>query len=370
MHLAHLQKFSYQSQSEEIEPSLFSTLARLLNGNLMWSNLQRANISIDLADVVRLDSVLCGSEVMEISHESVFLEPMTDAYLEWLAEQNEDKEPSSMDNVLCNNDTSISVLNIFNWQLANCCAACTFKLEGEEQLEFSMFRAMDSNDLLKHILHSKTVDEMENKKVCIEQADSCDGGSGYILPRSEVDHWSKDAISDVEVVNKETASPCEEHWKNMLDDHTSKMWGVFEETRFFLSLCCHGSVLIGADMVRSGEQAKYPLAIVERLLKVFGLGLEDLKTLEHFFSKSNALAARDRYTSSFLCNNYQQALEIIESYPALKKSMHELGVTDKTEFESWLREEEVYLLCLQKELPEETLEMEYFAQLVHYYDIE
>ncbi|KAK0478992.1 hypothetical protein IW261DRAFT_1551567 [Armillaria novae-zelandiae] len=340
-----------------------------------------------------------------------------------------------------------------DWRLANCCAACTFELEGEEQLEFSMFGAMDGNDLLKRVPRSKTVDEMENEKVCIERPDSRNGGSGYILPRSEVDRWSKDAIGDVEVVNEETASPCKEHWKNMSDDCTSKMWGVFEETGFFLSLCRHRSVLIGADMVRSREQAKYPLAIVERLLKVFGeqlgigydigckfgrtincsplqelastkklcilvglfhghahnrlcqlcnlgtyltgLGLEDLETLEHFFSKSNALAAGVRYASrfhrrqqitcylkhidhcesfehlsSFLCNNYWQALEIIESYPALKKSMHELGVADETEFGSWLREEEVYLLCLQKEPPEETLEMEYFAWLVQYYDIE
>ncbi|KAK0478658.1 hypothetical protein EDD18DRAFT_1312546 [Armillaria luteobubalina] len=36
-----------------------------------------------------------------------------------------------------------------DWRLANCCATCTFELQGEEQLEFSMFGAMDSNDSLK-----------------------------------------------------------------------------------------------------------------------------------------------------------------------------------------------------------------------------
>ncbi|KAK0493031.1 hypothetical protein EDD18DRAFT_1310681 [Armillaria luteobubalina] len=162
-----------------------------------------------------------------------------------------------------------------------------------------------------------------------------------------------------------------------------------EETGFFLSLCHHGSVLVGADMVRSGEQAKYPLAVIEKLLEVFGhhlgirydigckfggtvshsplsnlaeskqlcilvglfhghthnrlyqlhhlgtylsrLGLEDLETLEQFFSKSNVLASNqitqylkhiDRIESfenlsNFLCNNYHQALEITDSYPAL-----------------------------------------------------
>ncbi len=92
---------------------------------------------------------------------------------------------------------------------------------------------------------------------------------------------------------------------------------------------------------------------------LMGLGLEDLETLEHFFSKSNSLASGIRYasrfhrrqritwylkhidrfesfehlsrslhtlfmnhtdiaTGSFLCNNNQQALEIIESYPVIR----------------------------------------------------
>ncbi len=58
----------------------------------------------------------------------------------------------------------------------------------------------------------------------------------------------------MDVVDAENASPCEEQWKNILDERTFKMWGVFEETGFFLSLCHHGSILIGADMVKSGEQ--------------------------------------------------------------------------------------------------------------------
>ncbi|KAK0496146.1 hypothetical protein EDD18DRAFT_1309780 [Armillaria luteobubalina] len=316
-----------------------------------------------------------------------------------------------------------------DWRLRNCCPAWTFELNGEEQLEFCMLSAMDGNDSLKHIPRNN----------------SRDGGGSYILPRSEVDCWSKEVIGDAETVKTEELTPCEECWKNMLDNRTSKMWGVFEETGFFLSLCHHGSVLLGADMVKSGEQAKYPLAIVSRLLKVFGerlgmgydigckfggtlakakkfcvlvglfhghthnrlcqlqhlgmyltgLGLEDLETLERFFSKSNALAGGIRYAShfhrrqritwylrhinrfesfehisKFLCNNYHQALQIIETEPALKKSMRDLGVAHEKEFDSWLKEEATYLSGLQREPPEETVEMEYFARLVHYYALD
>ncbi|KAK0185560.1 hypothetical protein F5146DRAFT_1105686 [Armillaria mellea] len=248
-----------------------------------------------------------------------------------------------------------------NWQLKNCCAACTFELEGEEELEL-------------HVV--------------------------------DVDRWSKEAIGDVKA--------------NMSDEHTSKMWGVFEEIGFFLSLCHHGSMLVSADMVRSGEQAKYSLAVVARLLQVFGdhlgigydigckfgstvhqsplrelaktklfcmlvglfhghahnylcqlrhlgtylkgLGLEDLKTLEHFFSKLNALAGGIHYASHF---HY-----IIDSYPALQKSMQELGVTDEKEFEAWLREEEVYLSNLQCEPPNDTHKMEMSQELERVQDLE
>ncbi|KAK0235419.1 hypothetical protein EDD85DRAFT_922540 [Armillaria nabsnona] len=313
-----------------------------------------------------------------------------------------------------------------DWQLKNCCATCTFELEGEEELEFCI-QAMPTS--------------AEGDRISSERDDLRDGGGEYILQRVEVDCWSKEAIGDVDVVNAENASPCKERWKNMSDERTSKMWGVFEETGFFLSLCCHGSMLVGADMVKSEEQAKYPLAVVARLLQVFGdhlgigydigckfdgtvhrsplgelaktkmfcilvglfhghahnrlcqlqhlgtylkgLGLEDLETLERFFSKSNALAGGIYYASRFHCcqrlswylkhidhSDSFKHLNIIDSYPALQKSMWELGVADEKEFEAWLREEEVYLTNLWHEPPKKTTEMEYYARLVHYYDIE
>ncbi|KAJ7912620.1 hypothetical protein B0H13DRAFT_2250917 [Mycena leptocephala] len=143
----------------------------------------------------------------------------------------------------------------------------------------------------------------------------------------------------------------------MINDVTSKMWGIFDETGIFLALCRHGFVLILMDMIRSGELAKYPLVIADDLLNTFGkkvglgydigchfeatirnsklsdrakknmlkmlvgafhghahnrlcqlrflatyiegLGLEDLEGCERFFSRSNGLAKSVRYTSRF-----------------------------------------------------------------------
>ncbi|KAF8335246.1 hypothetical protein F5887DRAFT_892019 [Amanita rubescens] len=48
------------------------------------------------------------------------------------------------------------------------------------------------------------------------------------------------------------------------------MWGIFDETGVFVALCRHGFVMLVADMVRSGEMAKYPLAVTDALLRAFG----------------------------------------------------------------------------------------------------
>jgi hypothetical protein len=48
-------------------------------------------------------------------------------------------------------------------------------------------------------------------------------------------------------------NPCADRGKNMVNDVTSKMWGIFDETGVFLALCRHGFVLVIADMIRSGE---------------------------------------------------------------------------------------------------------------------
>ena len=59
----------------------------------------------------------------------------------------------------------------------------------------------------------------------------------------------------------------------MVNDTTTRMWGIFDETGMFACICCHGFILCVADMVRSGELAKYPLAVVEHLLKTLGEGI-------------------------------------------------------------------------------------------------
>ena len=69
--------------------------------------------------------------------------------------------------------------------------------------------------------------------------------------------------------------------------------------------------------------------------------------------------------AKFLYDNYKQALDVIRkcetTLPALMK---EHNIANEQVFEVWLMEEKTYLQQLSDEPPEETLQMEYWEQLV------
>ncbi|KAJ7672036.1 hypothetical protein B0H17DRAFT_1208826 [Mycena rosella] len=174
---------------------------------------------------------------------------------------------------------------------------------------------------------------------------------------------------------------CSDQWKNMINNVTAKMWGIFDETGIFLALCHHGFILLLCDMVRSGELVKYPMAIIDELLDCFpkgaglgydigrhmeatsrnsklgpkaqeamlkmlvgafhghahnrlcqlqflasyieGLGLEDLEGCEQFFSESNSPARSVRYASRFHrqqdITTYIKHFDSMETYTNLSK---------------------------------------------------
>ncbi|KAH7914663.1 hypothetical protein BJ138DRAFT_999608 [Hygrophoropsis aurantiaca] len=251
--------------------------------------------------------------------------------------------------------------NSKDWRLKHACPACTYTLEGEGSLTFSMLYAMDGNDSLKRILRRLVVDDdTDDIGPSSELATSqCISGDRY-LSRDYVNQFENSAVIPTEKNESNGANeenPCAGRWKNMDDEKTKKMWGVYDETGIFLAVCRHGFSLVIADMVQSGELAKYALAVVSKMIDTFGsdlgggydigcqfsttlanssvglralenhhtclvpafhghahkrlcqllhlalyikgLGLEDLETCERTFSKSNALASALRYSSIF-----------------------------------------------------------------------
>ncbi|KAJ7204885.1 hypothetical protein B0H12DRAFT_1243562 [Mycena haematopus] len=345
-----------------------------------------------------------------------------------------------------------------DWRLKNGCPACTYKLEGEEKMIFEMLCACDGNDSLKRILRKdKGVDEdgvplRGDSQRPDPRAESA--GGDYFLTREAVNRWVKERLAaEVKLptnLDPEEESVCQERWKNLSEELTSKMWGIFDETGIFVALCRHGFVLLVADMVRSGELAKYPLAIENALMDAFGkdiglgydigcghettiknsplaakakamnlkmlvgafhghahnrrcqlvylatyvlgLGLEDMETCERLFSKTNGLARSVRYASvfhrkqtirtyfahldtfetyanlsTFLVNNYKQAIEIIDKENSLRQAMEQAGITEDM-LNQHLEDEKAYLDKLSKEPAIETDQMEYYQQLVNLND--
>ncbi|KAF8153707.1 hypothetical protein K438DRAFT_1474734, partial [Mycena galopus ATCC 62051] len=340
-----------------------------------------------------------------------------------------------------------------DWRLKNCCPACAYKLEGEGQLYFSMLATCDGNNSLKRVLRKdKGFTEDGVPLPARPQRSICRGD--YFISRPEVDRWVKERLAEEvvlpDILDPEEASACEERWKNLSDELTSKMWGIFDETGIFIALCWHSFVLLVADMVRSGELAKYPLAIENALMDVFGkdigfgydigcghaktlknsplgpkakeqnfrmlvgafhghahnrrcqlkylatyvegMGIEDLEGCERFFSKSNGFSRSVRYASvfhrkqtiraylahvdtfdtyanlsTFLVNNYKQAVSILDTEKSVKYAMAQAGVTEEM-MKTRLEEEKAYLDGLSVEPEEETDQMEYYQQLVNLQD--
>ncbi|KAF8173360.1 hypothetical protein K438DRAFT_1728477 [Mycena galopus ATCC 62051] len=285
------------------------------------------------------------------------------------------------------------------WRLKHACPACMYKLEGEDQLIFDMLTTMDGNNSLKRVLRRLPSDGEADGEPTLgrskERVDNRDAGDGYFLSRDRVDTWAKTRLAEILPMEAHSVrgedNPCADRWKNMVNDVTSKMWGIrlqlypcwgiFDETGVFLALCRHGFVLVIANMIRSGELAKYPLAVVQELLDVFGMkigagydigchfdatvrysqlgdqaranklkclvgsfhghahnrlcqfsflatyvegmGLEDLEGCERYFSRSNALAKSCRYASRFHrqqeITTYAKHFDSFETYANLSK---------------------------------------------------
>ncbi|KAJ7936025.1 hypothetical protein B0H13DRAFT_1853726 [Mycena leptocephala] len=173
-----------------------------------------------------------------------------------------------------------------DWRLKNCCPTCMYKLEGEVELVFSMLVTADGNDSLKRVLRRGANEyDDEGNPIPVQSNERFDpraamAGEPYFLSREKVNRWVKDRFKEFMIPaagegdpptdSKKTKTACEERWKNLSEDITKKMWGIYDETRVFICLCRHGFVLLVADMIKSRELSKYPLAIANELLDAFG----------------------------------------------------------------------------------------------------
>ncbi|KAJ7693493.1 hypothetical protein B0H14DRAFT_3100746 [Mycena olivaceomarginata] len=159
----------------------------------------------------------------------------------------------------------------FAWRVKHDCPACMYKLEGEDELIFDVLVTLDGGNSLK-----RGVGARGRARICGGGVEGVYRQLGckqlVLLAREKVNELAKHRIAErmpMEAIEDKT-NPCAERWKNMIEDVTAKMWGIFDETGIFVCLCRHGFVLMIVDMIKSGELAKYPLAVTEALLEHLG----------------------------------------------------------------------------------------------------
>ncbi|KAG2153503.1 uncharacterized protein EDB93DRAFT_1102647 [Suillus bovinus] len=99
-------------------------------------------------------------------------------------------------------------------------------------------------------------------------------------PEDVVPAIGNDDDADTEDSSRQVmSSDCSKNWKAAAGEEKKQMWSIFDETGLFVAACRHGLLLWVTDMVRSGELAKYPLAIISKILEVLGehnLGAYDI----------------------------------------------------------------------------------------------
>ncbi|KAG1854495.1 hypothetical protein F4604DRAFT_1883326 [Suillus subluteus] len=252
-----------------------------------------------------------------------------------------------------------------NWRLLNSCPACFYKLEDEPNLAFEWLISIDSNNSLKR-WDSTTYGmnaRLNSRKAC----------SDVWVDAESVDRFS------VVLIGGKNAGP----------ETQKKMFLVFDESGIFIAACHHRFVLIACDMIQSGELAKYPLAIIDKLLTVYSknsacaydIGCAFTKTLELGFhlmvgafhghahnrmcqldwhpikfhqhqmiEQHFAFWNDDKYAnlSNFLWNHYCEALKSIETLTVeLSAIKLELNITDD-DFLCYFEQECAYLHSLKE----------------------
>ncbi|KAI0648466.1 hypothetical protein C8Q79DRAFT_999796 [Trametes meyenii] len=159
-----------------------------------------------------------------------------------------------------------------DWRVMHSCPACCYKVEDEPPLKFDRLLCMDGNNSLKRVAKFGDREVSDTREFT---------ASDYFLQNNFVDKY-KNEVQDTEASNHDQPHGADQggqaqestddprNWKAAGREQDKTMWGIFHESGIFASACHHGFILWVTDMIKSGELAKYPLAVVAKILEVLG----------------------------------------------------------------------------------------------------
>ncbi|KAI6146361.1 hypothetical protein BKA82DRAFT_59363, partial [Pisolithus tinctorius] len=141
-----------------------------------------------------------------------------------------------------------------DWQLKHSCPSCTYKLQDKLAIQFKMLFAQDRNDSLKRVVTRVLDGNLDDTAPLTTSHPMLEGMFHHeqYLTHDFVKKFASEWQTGHSIVAEDgDGNLCAEHWKNMKDSATQKMWSVFDETGVFIAVCWHGFCLLITDMVQS-----------------------------------------------------------------------------------------------------------------------
>ncbi|KAI0037789.1 hypothetical protein FA95DRAFT_1506476, partial [Auriscalpium vulgare] len=166
------------------------------------------------------------------------------------------------------------------WRLRNSCPCCSFQQPDEPVLVPARLHAMDgcsSHKRLNGVGHS---DERQFNSSYFQTPEQVNVFKDEVKPRKrqttvEDDENSEDGLlgsEETEGLPTDVGGPtkCTDRWVTENATSTGKTAAVFEQTGIFVGACRHGIIELVQEMIRSGELAKHPLALLDAYMREFG----------------------------------------------------------------------------------------------------
>lgn len=149
-----------------------------------------------------------------------------------------------------------------NWRVLNACPPCTYKLEGEPTRVFNRMTAFDGNMSMRRLyqvgdrrIRDPTpftdTDYLLTPEYVDIYKDEVQSRRGPAVPDSEQVESLDTGMSDLDSPPGQVE--CTTNFKAAASNSHKTMWGIFEETGWFVSACRHSLVLWFSDMIRTGE---------------------------------------------------------------------------------------------------------------------
>ncbi|KIM86138.1 hypothetical protein PILCRDRAFT_5198 [Piloderma croceum F 1598] len=169
-----------------------------------------------------------------------------------------------------------------NYRMLHSCPPCQYKLEDEPLLEIEMIGSIDGNQSLRRadLRAGAHEDPRQFRSSYLLSEDAVNVFQHDIKPRCKKSKVSaplppvSEEPEEAGAADGDTEhTTCADRWQAAAADVVKRMWKIYRESGIFLAACRHGFVWIFCDMIKSGELAKYGLAILNELLQLFGKNL-------------------------------------------------------------------------------------------------